>query len=86
MLIPLLRFVSVYNQYIEDTSHFLFTCSRFANHRANLAVMAIVILRKNNMNHLGNQLELYLYGHRSLDLIDNRKIHHVTFFDYNVSG
>ena len=58
------------NQDIEDTNHFLFTYSRFANHSANLAVTLIEILRRNNLNLLG----LYLYGHRSLNLIDDRKI------------
>ena len=42
------------NQDIENTSHFLFTCPRFANHRANLADTVIEILRRNNLNHLGN--------------------------------
>ena len=59
------------NQEIEDTSHFLFECPRYATQRANLAVG---ILQRNNLNRLGNQLELYLYGHRSLNPIDNRNI------------
>ena len=62
------------NQYIEDTSHFLFECPRYATQRANLAVKVIHILQRNKLNHLGNQLELYLYGHRSLNPIDNRNI------------
>ena len=49
------------NQDIEDTSHFIFKCPRYTTPRLNL-------------NHLGNQLELYLYGHRSLSHIDNRNI------------
>ena len=44
------------NQHIEGTSHFVFTYPRFANHRT-----VIEILRRINPNHLGNQLELYLY-------------------------
>ena len=62
------------NQEIEGTSHFLFECPRYATERANLAFKVIVILQRNNLNHLGNQLELYLYGHRSLNPIDNRNI------------
>ena len=62
------------NQDSEDTSHFLFECPRYATQRANLAVKVIDILQRNNLNHLGKQLELYLYGHRSLDPIDNRNI------------
>ena len=60
------------NQNIEDTSHFLFECPRYATQRANLAVKVIDILQRNNLNHLGNQLELYLY--RSLNPKDNRNI------------
>ena len=39
-----------------------------------LAVSVINILQNNNLNHLGNQAQLYLYGHRSLTSTDNRKI------------
>ena len=49
------------NQDVEDTSHFLFECK------------VIEILQRNDLYHLGNQLGLYLYGHRSLNLIDNRR-------------
>ena len=63
------------NQDIEDTSHFLFECPRYATQRANLAVKVINILQNvNNLAHLGNQLELYLYGHRSLNTSDNRNM------------
>ena len=62
------------NQGVECTRHFLFECPRYANHRATLAVSVIDILQRNNLNHLGNQLELYLYGHPSLNLVDNRQI------------
>ena len=62
------------NQDIEDISHVLFECPSYATQRANLAVKAIDILQRNSLNHLGNQLELYLYGHRSLNPIDNRNI------------
>ena len=53
------------DQDIEDTSHFLFECPRYAIPRANLAVTFIGILQRNNLNHLENQLELYIYGHQS---------------------
>ena len=62
------------NQEIEVSSHFLFECHRYVTQRANIAVNVIDILQRNNLNHLGNQLELYLYGHRSLNPIDNRNI------------
>ena len=32
------------------------------------------ILQKNNLNYLGNQSKLYLYGHPSITFTDNRKI------------
>ena len=59
------------NHGIEDTNHFLFL---FALHRATLVSSAIHILQKYNLNHLGNQSHLYLYGHPSINLADNRKI------------
>ena len=62
------------NQGFEDTHHFLFECPRYAIHRATLAVSVIDILQRNNLNHLGNQPKLYLYGHPFLNLIDNRQI------------
>ena len=58
------------NQGIEDTSHFLFSCPAYANQRAILNV----ILQKNNLYNLRNQLQLYLYGHRSINCSDNKKI------------
>ena len=62
------------NQGVECTRHLLFECPRYTTHRATLAVSVIDILQRNNLNHLGNQLELYLYGHPSLNLMDNRQI------------
>ena len=62
------------NLSIEDIRHFLFECPLFAVQRVSLAVSVIDILTRNNLNHLGNQPELYLYGHFSLDSIDNSQI------------
>ena len=64
------------NQSVEciPPPHVLFECPRYATHRATLAVSVIDILQRNNLNHLGNQHELYLYGHPPLHLIDNRQI------------
>ena len=59
---------------IEDNRHFLFECPFYAIQRVTLAVNVIDILQRKNLNHLGNHPELYLYGHPSLDLIDNRLI------------
>ena len=62
------------NQGVECTRHFLFECSRYATHRATLEVRVIDILQRNNLNHLGNPRELYVYWYPSLHLIDNRQI------------
>ena len=59
---------------IEDTTHFLFLCPLYSIQRATLAATVINILQKYNLNHLGNQPQLYLYGHRSVHFTDNRKI------------
>ncbi len=59
---------------IEDTSHFLFRCPLHASHRAVLAAKVIEVLTKNNLNHHGNDVSIYLYGHFSLKDEDNRSI------------
>ena len=53
---------------------FLFEDPRYAIHRADLPIKVIAISQRKKLNYLGNQLELYLYGHRSVNLIDNRNI------------
>ena len=60
------------NHGIEDTNHFLFLCPFFALHRATLASSVIHIILKYNLNHLGNQSHLYLYGHPSINLADKK--------------
>jgi hypothetical protein len=62
------------NQGIEDTNHFLFSCLSYSPQRATLASSVIDILQRNNLNHLGNQSQLYLYGHQSISFADNRTI------------
>ena len=59
---------------IEDTYHFLFKCPFYASHRAVLAANVIGILIQKSLNHLGNTENLYLYGHHSLSVIDNKSI------------
>ena len=59
---------------IEDTDHYLFWCPFFASHRATLARSVIEILHQYNITHLGNDKNLYLYGHKTLNVSDNRKI------------
>ena len=60
------------NLCIQNIRHFLFECPTHATQRLTPAVRVIDILQRNNLNHLGNQPELYLYGQPSLDFIDNR--------------
>ena len=62
------------NHGIEDTNHFLFLCPFFALQMATLASSVIQILQKYNLNRLGNQSHLYLYGHPTINLADNRNI------------
>ena len=56
---------------IEDTTHFLSVCPSYAT-----LASSVVFLLKNKLNHLGNQVQLYLsiYGHDSMSNIDNRVI------------
>ena len=66
------------NHGIEGTNYFLFSCSFYDIQRATLLTTVIEIIRKYNLNNLGNQSNLYLYGHTSIDLDENRKILLVT--------
>ena len=58
----------------EDTPHFLFKCPFYASQRAALAAKVIGILINNNLNHLGNTVSIYLFGHFSLADHENRSI------------
>ena len=62
------------NQGIEDTNHFFFSCPNYVTPRATLTSSVINILQKSNLNYLGNQSQLYLYGHPSINSTDNRKL------------
>ena len=59
---------------IEDTNHFLFLCPFYDIQRATLVTRVIEVLHKYNLDHLRNQSSLYLYGHRTINLTDNRNI------------
>ena len=61
-------------QGIENTSHFLFQCPSYVTQRATLAASVIQILLRNNLNNLGNQECLYLYGHCSMNDNDNKAV------------
>ena len=62
------------NQGVEDTSHFLFLCPSYVTQRATLVTSVNEITLKNNLNHLENDSQLYLYGHDSINYADNRNI------------
>ena len=62
------------NQGTEDTTHFISLCPTYATHRAAMIASVNEILLKKNLYHLGNQLQLYLYDHESINYSDNRKI------------
>ena len=62
------------NQNVENTSHFFFECLFYVNQRVTLAGSVIEVLLKNNLNHLGNELRVYLYGHNSMSDNDNKVI------------
>ena len=59
---------------VEDTNHFLFLCPFCKAQRETLVTNVIGILQKYNLNHLENQSNLYLYGHREINITDNKKI------------
>ena len=62
------------NQGNEDTTHYLFSCPLYAIQRATLAASVTNILQKNNLNYLGNNSKLYLYGHPSMNSRENKSI------------
>ena len=62
------------NTGVEDIKHFLFKCPFYAIKRAALATTVIPILISNNLNHLANDENLYLYGNNSINNIDNKAI------------
>ena len=62
------------NQGIEDTRHFFLVCPFYVTQRVNLLTRVNEILQKYKLDHLGNQFKLYLYGHDSINHVDNRVI------------
>ena len=58
----------------EDTSHFLLFCNLHDLPRVALRTSVSYILFHNNLQGLSDNIELYLYGHPSLSLIENKNI------------
>ena len=58
---------------VEDTDHFFLHCPFYNTHRAELRASVSSILSRNDID-LNISSTLYLYGHDSLSLQDNRDI------------
>ena len=62
------------NQGNEDTNHFLLFCPIYIMTRAKLVASVTNILQKHNLNYLGDESHLLLYGHGSLSSFENKQI------------
>ena len=62
------------NQGNEDTNHFLLFYPIYIMTRAKLVAIVTNILQKHNVNYLGNESHLLLYGHGSLSSFENKQI------------
>ena len=59
---------------IEENQHFLLRCPHYTILRATLVAKVIGILTRNNLDQFRNSERVYLYGHHSLSVNDNRNI------------
>ena len=61
---------------MEDTRHFLISCSNFSTYRDKLFANIEIILHRNNLclMTVENVVELLIYGHSSLKDSDNANI------------
>ena len=63
------------NNGVEDTLHYLLHCPLHTDHRTVLISNVEEILSRNNLNLVSiNSVDLFLYGHPSLNLTDNQKV------------
>ena len=58
----------------ESLAHYLLSCSHHDTARRVLRDSVICILVPKNLHNLSQDPELYLYGHRSLSLVENKTI------------
>ena len=58
----------------EDIFHLLLTCPLYVNPRAVLFNSVSNILIMNNLEHLVESVDIYLYGHSSLHSAENKDI------------
>ena len=61
-------------QGIENAIHFLFFCPFYDIQRIAFSASVGISLRKNMFDNLANNLELHLYGNKSISFDDNQKI------------
>ena len=59
---------------LEDTKHFLLNCHLYILPRQKLNTSIINILAANQLQHLFDDINLYLYGHHSLRFYENKCI------------
>ena len=62
------------NSGVEDVSHFLLFCPFYVSHRESLVSLVHEILVRNDLTIPQNPTDLYLYGHPSLSISDNKSI------------
>ena len=70
----------------ESISHFLFECQLFHLQRAQLFNEVHQVINKYNLCELTRNIDLYLYGHRSITNSDNKKIILATIKFIEVTG
>ena len=58
---------------VEDTAHFILLCPLFANQRTYLTNVVEEMIGRHNLVVV-NYVDLYLYGHPSLNFVNNQKI------------
>ena len=62
------------NNGIEDTHHYLLVCPFYTNHRVVLKSEFEKILHDNDVIEFNFSVDLFLYGHSSLECSDNMKL------------
>ena len=62
------------NNGIEDTHHYLLVCPLYTNHRVVLKSEFEKILHDNDITEFNFSVDLFLYGHSSLECSDNMKL------------
>ena len=74
------------NQASEDTFQYLLKCVLFAPQRGRLLNYAQNILNKYNLINLLGNVDIFLYGHRTISIDDNKNILLATIKFINETG